>query len=303
MKTRYSLPLWALLSLFLLLLALHFALPYVIRDYLNDKMAHMGDYRGQIAEVSLAWWRGAYQVKGLEIVKVDGKVPVPFVDAPILDLSVSWRSLWYDQAIVGRAIFEHPELNFVDGGTPQETQTGEGVNWRQQLEELLPITLNEVRVVDGRVAFRNFESNPQVNLQTTAVNASLYNLTNVADEQGKRVAHFEGKAKILGQAPLETAAKFDPFGKMEDFELRLRITEVELKRLNDFSRAYGRFDFAAGSGDLVIEAQAVDSQLSGYIKPLLRDVEVFDWKQDVEREDKGLLRSFWEALVAAVKRC
>ncbi|RMR48438.1 hypothetical protein ALP91_01035, partial [Pseudomonas savastanoi pv. glycinea] len=67
--------------------------------------------------------------------------------------------------------------------------------------------------------------------------------------------------------------------------------------LNDFSSAYGKFDFNAGDGDLVIEAQADKGQLSGYIKPLLRNVDVFNWHQDVENKDKGVFRSIWEALV------
>lgn len=33
------------------------------------------------------------------------------------------------------------------------------------------------------------------------------------------------------------------------------------------------------------------------ISPLLRDVDVFNWRQDVEDSDKNLFRSVWEALV------
>lgn len=299
MKRRYSLPLYALLGLALVLLALHLALPYLIRDYLNDRLADMGDYRGRIADVDLAWWRGAYRINGLRIVKVDGDVPVPLLDAPTIDLSVSWHALWYDHGVVARVIFEAPELNFVDGGErPEDSQTGAGVDWRAQLEKLLPITLDEVRVVDGRISFRNFSSQPPVDLQAGDVHASLYNLTNVADENGERVARFEGRALLLDHAPLETTAVFDPFENFQDFEFRLRATGIELRRLNDFSAAYGKFDFNAGSGDLVIEANADEGQLHGYIKPLLRDVEVFDWRQDVEHEDKGFFRSIWEALVS-----
>ena len=134
-------------------------------------------------------------------------------------------------------------------------------------------------------------------LSADKVNASLYNLTNVGDEPGDRVAHFEGRALLLEHAPLEAEATFDPFEQFEDFELRLRAQDIDLTRFNDFARAYGRFDFKRGNGDLVIEAQAENAQLNGYIKPLLRDVEVFDWEQDVEDEDKGVLRSLWEAIV------
>ncbi|QKE62728.1 DUF748 domain-containing protein [Aquipseudomonas campi] len=300
MKRRYSLPLTIVFGLVALVLALHLALPYLIRDYLNDKLAAMGDYRGQIADVDLAWWRGAYRINGLEIVKVAGDVPVPLLDAPSIDLAVSWHALWYDQGVVARALFESPELNFVDGGErPEDTQTGAGVNWRAQLEKLLPITLDEIRVVNGRITFRNFTSQPPVHLQASDVNASLYNLTNVADKHGERVARFEGRALLLDHAPLEATVVFDPFENFDDFELRLRATNIELRKLNDFSSAYGKFDFNAGHGDLVIEATADQGRLSGYVKPLLRDVEVFNWQQDVEEESKGFFRSIWEALVGS----
>jgi uncharacterized protein involved in outer membrane biogenesis len=302
MKRRYSWPLWTLASLVVLLIALHIALPYMVRNYLNDKLADMGDYRGQITDVDLALWRGAYKINGLKIVKVDGKVPVPFVNAPLIDLAVSWHSLWYDHAVVAKVQFIKPELNFVDGGTnKQNSQTGRGTDWRAQLSKLLPITLNEVRINDGKISFRNFSSTPPVNMNATQVNASLYNLTNVVDTTGKRDARFEGKALLLGQAPLETTATFDPLSNFEDFEFRLRAKDIELKRMNDFASAYGKFDFNAGHGDVVIEAKAKKGQLKGYIKPLLRDVEVFNWQQDVENQNKSIFRSVWEAIVGGTE--
>ncbi len=92
-------------------------------------------------------------------------------------------------------------------------------------------------------------------------------------------------------------ATFDPLSNFEEFDFRLQARNIELKRLNDFAAAYGKFDFNAGHGDLVIEAQADNGKLSGYIKPLLRDVDVFDWQQDVENQNKNIFRSVWEALV------
>ena len=299
MKARYRWPLIGLASLIVLLVALQLALPYLVRDYLNDKLAHMGEYRGQVADVDLAWWRGAYQINGLKIVKTTGKVPVPLLDAPLIDLSVSWHALIYDKAVVAKVTFRHPELNFVDGGSKQASQTGRGTDWRQQLEKLLPITLNEVQIENGTLTFRNFTSKPPVDLKATQLEANIRNLTNVRDEKGRRDASFDASALLLGDAKVESRATFDPFSDFDDFEFRLRATGIELRKLNDFSSAYGKFDFNAGHGDLVIEAQAEDGRLHGYIKPLLRDVDVFDWQQDVENKNKNLFRSIWEALVGA----
>lgn len=64
MKARYRWPLVGLASLVVLLVALHLALPYLVRDYLNDKLADMGEYRGQITDVDLAWWRGPTRSMG-----------------------------------------------------------------------------------------------------------------------------------------------------------------------------------------------------------------------------------------------
>ncbi|MBH3414591.1 DUF748 domain-containing protein [Pseudomonas putida] len=301
MKARYRWPLIGLASLVVLLVALHVALPYLVRDYLNDKLADMGEYRGQVTDVDLAWWRGAYQINGLKIVKTSGKVPVPFLEAPLIDLSVSWHSLIYDKAVVAKVAFARPVLNFVDGGSKQASQTGQGTDWRQQLDKLLPITLNEVHVENGTLTFRNFNSKPRVDLKATQLNADIRNLTNVRDEKGRRDASFDGTALIAGDAKVESRATFDPFSDFDDFEFRLRATGIELRRLNDFASAYGKFDFNAGHGDVVIEAQAENGRLNGYIKPLLRDVDVFDWQQDVEEKDKGFFRSVWEAVVGATE--
>ena len=301
MRARYRWPLIGLASLIVLLLALLLALPYLVRNYLNDKLANMGEYRGQVVDVDLAWWRGAYQINGLKIVKTTGKVPVPFLDAPLIDLSVSWHALWYDRAVVAEVVFDRPELNFVDGGNKQNSQTGQGTDWRQQLEKLLPITLNEVRIDKGVLTFRNFNSRPPVNLKATQLDASIRNLTNIRDEKGRRDASFDGTALIVGDAKVESRATFDPFSDFDDFEFRLRATGIELRKLNDFASAYGKFDFNAGHGDVVIEAEATNGRLNGYIKPLLRDVDVFDWQQDVQEKDKGFFRSVWEALVGATE--
>ena len=299
MKARYRWPLIGLTSLIVLLVALQLALPYLVRDYLNDKLAHMGEYRGQVADVDLAWWRGAYQINGLKIVKATGKVPVPLLEAPLIDLSVSWHSLIHDQAVVAKVTFSRPVLNFVDGGSKQASQTGRGTDWRQQLEKLLPITLNDVQIENGTLTFHNFTSKPPVDLKATQLDANIRNLTNVRDEKGRRDASFDASALLLSDAKVESRATFDPFSDFDDFEFRLRATGIELRRLNDFSSAYGKFDFNAGHGDLVIEAQAEDGRLHGYIKPLLRDVDVFDWQQDVENKNKNIFRSVWEALVGA----
>lgn len=301
-RHRYRIPIITVLVIVALLVIARLALPWAVLNQLNKQLADMGDYRGHIEDVDLALWRGAYRIDGMRIVKTTGKVPVPLLNAPHIDLGISWAALWYEHSIVARVAFEKPVLTFVDGGQNGPDQTGTGTDWREPLQNLVPITLNEVRIHDGQVVFRNFTSQPPVDVRATNVNARVTNLTNATnDTSGARVAHFTGTANILGQAPLDTGANFDPFNSQGDFDFHLRVTHIELTRLNDLAKAYGRFNFAGGDGDLVMEAHARDGQLSGYIKPLFRKVDIFDWKQDVSGKDGGVINGLWQALVAGAQ--
>lgn len=292
---------WLLITVLLviiLLVGLRSALPGWVTDYLNAKLDHMGDYHGQIDDVDLHLWRGAYSINGLRISKRVDKIPVPFLTAPRTDLSVSWHALLHG-GVVATVEFQGPELNFVDN-RGQATQSGKGVDWRQQLEGLMPIRLDEVLVKNGIVHFHNFSTQPKVDLKATEVEARVLNLTNVRDT-GKRPADLKLTAQVLDQAPLETDINFDPLGSLEDFDLKLKISNIELKRLNEFLQAYAKLDVESGNGDFVMELEAHDGQLDGYAKPLFQNVQVFSWKHDLEQQGDNPLQALWESIAGGIE--
>lgn len=299
MKRRSRIILWSLLALIVVLVAVRLALPSIVRHAINQRMDHMGDYHGHVADVDLHLWRGAYSLDGLKIIKVSGKVPVPLLKTPSMEVVLSWHALFHG-AIRAKVEFHQPVLNFVDGSGESGTQAGSGVDWRAQLQQLIPIRLDEVKVHDGTITFRNFVSEPRVDLKTTHVDARVTNLTNADRSDGRRVATMHATAKILGEAPLETSARFDPLGEAVDFQYKLRILHINLVKLNDLARAYAKLDFASGKGDFVMELEARDGRLQGYAKPLFQNMKIFSWKQDVEQEHKNPFHVAWEALAQGV---
>ena len=293
MKKRHAW--WVGLTLIVVaLVALRLALPDLARNYINDRLAAMGDYRGQVADVDIHLWRGAYAINGLEIVKTTGNVPVPFVRVDAIDFSVSWRALWQGAIVAEAAIFG-PELNFVDAPQASDSQSGEGTDWRMAMQDMVPIDINRIDIVDGRIHFRNFTSRPPVDLEVSEINGVITNLSNADRSKGSRVASISAEGLMLNQAATELYASLDPLGDMRDFDLRLRVTAIDLTRLNTLTEAYGRFDFQSGAGDFVMELEANDGQLQGYAKPLLDNVEILDLEEDAE---KGPLSAAWEALAA-----
>lgn len=299
MKKRLAIPLW-LVGVLLVLVAVRIALPFIVRDQLNARMAQMGEYSGEVERVRLALWRGAYVLHDLDIQKVSGDVPVPFFHAPRTNISLSWRHLFRGR-VVGEVAFHTPELNFVDGGNADDSQAGRGVDWREQLAGIMPFQLNQVEVHDGTIHFRNFNSSPPIDASIEQVQARIENLGNVVDEgEDDRNASLEADGLLLGQAPVEVRAALDPVGRTDDFALELRITELQLVELNDIAREYAYVDFESGHGEFVLELQARDGALDGYAKPLFHDMQVFSWQSDVREGDKNPLRLAWEATVEVV---
>src|SRR5205823_4071570 len=67
--------------------------------------------------------------------------------------------------------------------------------------------------------------------------------------------------------------------------------------LNDLALTYGKFDFKRGSFDLVLETDSKEGQITGYVKPLFRDLKVFSLTEDIKAGN--VLQFFWQALVGA----
>ena len=141
-----------LLAVAMLLIAARVAMPYLVEDYANDKLAALNSYDGHVGDIDIHLWRGAYSIDDIEIVKTGASRPVPFFRSDRVDLSIEWRSL-FRGSIVSEASFLGPELNLVQGKGAADSQLGKEENWNARLEELFPFRFNTIEVTDGTVRF------------------------------------------------------------------------------------------------------------------------------------------------------
>lgn len=278
----------------IVLIGLRVALPSVVKNYLNEQLAEMGEYQGRIADVDIALWRGAYVIHKMDIVKVSETVPVPFFEADSIDLSVSWRALFAGK-VMAEIEFMRPELHFVDG-KDKNSQSGAGTDWQAALQQLVPIRIDRLGMHNGIVHFHNFKSEPNVHLLLTELDGAFTNLSNADRSKDAVPADFNFTGQLFENASASMQGKLDPLGDFRDFAINLKITDIELPRINDLTEAYGHFNIKSGTGDFVMELEAVDGQMSGYAKPILNNVVIFDLKKDLE---EGVFTAAWQAVVGA----
>jgi hypothetical protein len=77
------------------------------------------------------------------------------------------------------------------------------------------------------------------------------------------------------------------------------IEDTDLTTMNDILRAYGKFDVAGGLFSLYFELHVKNRQVEGYIKPLFRQVKVYDKRTDAER---SAFRKLYEKLIGDLSR-
>jgi hypothetical protein len=284
----------ALAILILLGVAGRAALPWAVRNYVNRTLDRNPLYSGTIGPVQIHLWRGAYSIRDVSISKTTGNVPVPLFSAKRLDFAIQWNALIHGR-VVGRMVIDQPELNFVDAPEDSESQTGEGGPWLKMISDLFPFKINSAIVHQGSVHFRAYQTPKPVDIYLSDLEGSVDNLGNIRGQITPLVATVQATALLMEQAKLELKVTLDPFSYRPTFHLVLRLLGLDVTKINDLALAYGKFDFKRGWFDLVVEADSKEGQLSGYVKPLFRNLKVFSLAQDL-KEDNAL-QFFWQALV------
>jgi hypothetical protein len=57
-----------------LVIGARLALPYVVRYFVNEQLAHIQDFHGHVDKIRINLFRGAYTIVNLRIVKTSGRI-------------------------------------------------------------------------------------------------------------------------------------------------------------------------------------------------------------------------------------
>ena len=280
-----------------LLVGLRVALPHLVKKYVNKKLDEMPEYDGRIGDVDMHLWRGAYSIQDVEVIKTEGKVPVPFFDAKRVTFSLEWQAL-LNGALVGEIDFYDPVMNFVQGPTRQTSQVGVDKPWLDVIKQLFPLDINRFAVHNGTVHYRDFHSKPKVDLKVDQIAVLGTNLTNSRKLSKSLVADIKMTGMAFQSAPLELNAKLDPSTEKATFDLAGKMKSVALTKLNEFVEAYGNFSFEKGTLSVTSELAASNGKLTGYVKPLFDEIAIIDLSDAKDNP----LKLAWESLVAGVSR-
>ncbi|MGO8766102.1 MAG: DUF748 domain-containing protein [Limisphaerales bacterium] len=292
---KFRLLLYLIAGILVILVCLRLALPSLLKHYVNRQLQKSQNYAGRVEGIGLSLWRGAYEIENINIFKRNGEVREPFFSAPYLDLSLQWAALVHGH-IAAKIYMESPKLNFVKGPTAAQSQAGENTPWNQLLENLVPFKLDRLDIQNGQIHYKDDYSDPKVDIYFSELAASATNLSNARNQKVPLPAGIVADAKAMGAGHLNFNLQFNPVAPSPEYQLQASLTNVDLPALNDFLRAYGKFDVARGTFAMFLSVAGTNQVYDGYLKVFFNHLDVFEWKKE---RQKNILKIFWEAIVGA----
>ena len=155
---------------------------------------------------------------------------------------------------------------------------------------------DEVSIVESELGFVNKKAKPNYRLFLTDLEIHLSNFSNQLAE-GVMVARVSGK--FMGSGQTVVGATFRPEINGPDFALAASIENTNMQTMNPLLRAHGNFDVVRGFFSVYTEMRVKNGAVQGYVKPLFKEMDVYDPHQDRE---KSLFQKIYEGLVGGVSQ-
>jgi Domain of Unknown Function (DUF748) len=155
---------------------------------------------------------------------------------------------------------------------------------------------DQLRITRSMLGFVNRAAEPDYRLFLTDAAIQLGNFSNQLTE-GTAVAKITGK--FMGSGQTIVGANFRPETQGPDFAVAGSIENTEMAALNPLLQAYGKLDVVGGFFSLFTEMRVKDRAVRGYVKPLIRELNVYDEGQDKE---ENLFQKLYEAVAGGVSK-
>ena len=151
------------------------------------------------------------------------------------------------------------------------------------------------RLLDTEAGFVNRARDPGYRVFLSHGDLEVLNYSNdfrTGDAKFKLSGRFMGTGAARASGTLRKESSAGP-----DFDLDAAIEDTPVTALNDLFRSYGKFDVSAGIFSFYSELKVARGHIDGYVKPLFRDMKVYDRRQDAE---KSLFKKLYEKIVGGV---
>jgi hypothetical protein len=155
----------------------------------------------------------------------------------------------------------------------------------------MPVTVARLRLVDSNLGVVSPVKDGKFRFFVDGASLDVTNLSSGfwrGPVQARLAGRFLGNGSARGSATVRGE---------NDFNFAIAVDGASLPSINDLLRSYGKFDVANGTFSVYSEIRIRDGRVNGYVKPLFKDIQVYDPQKD---KNKPVLKKLYEKVVGGV---
>ena len=200
------------------------------------------------------------------------------------------------QAMLRDLLLEGVHVDYVHSAHTNESEKNVGKTAARTAEKLSNhpewlLRIDQAKILNSELGFVNEAATTPYRVYMSEVNIGLDNFSNQLTEG---TAYVKVTGKFMGSGLTQVSGTFRPEIDSPDFDLQVRMVKTKMRSLNNVLRAYGDFDVVDGVFSFCTEWTVKQGAIQGYVKPLFKDVDVYDTEQD---QDKRLAQQIYEGVV------
>jgi hypothetical protein len=159
---------------------------------------------------------------------------------------------------------------------------------------ILSVTIDTFSLRNATLGFVDETTTPDYRLFSAT---TLLNVRGFSNRKENDPVHIDLAGLFNGSGKTTLKASFLPRQRDPDLEMALQIEDADMRTMNDLFRAHGSFDVVGGQFSFYSQLQIKNGKIDGYVKPLFRDLNVYDLRQDSR---KAIFQQLYEGLVGGI---
>jgi hypothetical protein len=154
-----------------------------------------------------------------------------------------------------------------------------------------------MKLTDATVGFVNKDTTPNYRVFIANTDLTIENFSNQKSE-GYGEARLTGRFMGSGRTVVDLVMRAENNGP--DVSLNAKIENTDLRAMNDVLRAHAKVDVASGVLSVFSEIVVKNGRVQGYVKPLFKDLNVYDESQDDDKKLGAKLKEKAADLIAKI---
>jgi hypothetical protein len=264
------------------------AIVVIIRVVLDPLATHftrkaidgLDGYQGDFKRVHVTIFSPGYTITNVKLWEhPGGSAKEPLIFAERVHVGADWRRLLHGHLAASVRV-EHPKVSVVSREQAKEKKeevkkkVARAPDLTRQLKKAAGMEVDRIEVIGGELLFRDSGAPREPEMWVHKLDLAIENIATRPELSGGRPVVLTGHGRLGKTGDLTLFVSADPFTRPLSFAGRVEEKGLHLAELYDLVEPKTKLQTPSGTADMFIEFVSKAGNITGGVKPVLKDVEV-----------------------------